>query len=567
MTSLQRLAACLALAAGTSTLPAQKLTPAQPKGRLSAPSAPASAATAQLPRLVEHDGHYALLVDGAPFLLLGAQIHNSSAWPGMMPRIWPALEAIHINTLEAPVYWESLEPTEGHFDFAQTDLLVNEARAHNVRLVLLWFGTWKNGSGHYIPEWMKRDEARFPHVLGPAGRPFDSLSPHSQPTLDADKRAFAALMRHLKAIDAAQHTVIMVQVENEVGTYGSQRDFSPAADKLFHQDVPAPIRAAMNARREGPWDAVFGDEADEYFHAWSIARYVNEVAAAGKAEYPLPLYVNVALRDPLNPGRQGSWENGAPTDDVLPMWKQAGPSLDLIAPDIYLPAYDRYTKLLDLYSRPDNALLVPETGSGPDFARYCFAVIGHGGIGFSPFGADDPRQPPADVAAAVIRPDSRPDARPDQMAFNYAALGQMDRLIAQLNFEGKVQGSSENPAVHTQRLPFGDWTAVVQYGRPTFGNGGQATGNTPPDGEALIAQTGPGEFIVTAYHARVDFEPKGATPGPPPTGPQRQFLRVEEGSYLNGVWKPLRIWNGDETDYGLNFRYTPQILHISLATY
>lgn len=516
-----------------------------------------------MPKLVAQDGHYALMVDGAPYLMLGAQIHNSSAWPGMMAKVWPTLEAMQVNTMEAPVYWEAMEPSEGKYDFAQADMLVAQAREHSVRLVLLWFGTWKNGSGHYIPEWMKRDEAKYPHVVNEKGRTVDSLSPHAPATLAADKRAFAALMRHLKATDGTRHTVILVQVENETGTYGSMRDYSAAGNTRFEQEVPGAVRTAMKTTKTGTWEAVFGDEADEFFHAWSIARYVDEVAAAGKAEYGLPMYTNAALRDPISPGRQGHWENGAPTDDVLPIWKVGAPSLDLLAPDIYMDDHARYTKVLDLYARPDNALLVPETGSGPAYARYCFAVIGRGGLGFSPFGVDatGAGSDPNAVAGA------KSEDRYAQFNYNYEVLRPVDRLIARLNFEGKVKGSAEQPTAHVEELAFGDWTAVVQYGRPQFGNGGQPVGNTPPTGEALVAQMGPAEFLVMAYHARVDFRPKGAVEGASASGPQRQFLKVEEGTYVDGVWKALRIWNGDETDYGLNFRTSPVMLRVTLATY
>src|SRR6185312_7091680 len=133
----------------------------------------------------------------------------------------------------------------------------------------------------------------------------DSPSPHSQATLDADVKAFTAVMHHLKAADP-QHTVIMVQVENESGSWGSVRDYSPEAQKLFESSVPSQmlkpeLLKVLNRPTDskGNWKEVFGDRADEYFQAWSTASFIGKVAAAGKAEYPLPLYVNAALRDPL----------------------------------------------------------------------------------------------------------------------------------------------------------------------------------------------------------------------------------------------------------------------------
>src|SRR6266567_1497285 len=119
-----------------------------------------------LPTLVHQNGRYALMVDGAPYLVLGAQINNSSAWPEMLPKVWPAIEFIHANTVEIPVYWEQFEPEPDQFDHAVLDTLLAQAREHHVHLILLWFGTWKNGSSHYIPEWMKRQPDRYPRMVG-----------------------------------------------------------------------------------------------------------------------------------------------------------------------------------------------------------------------------------------------------------------------------------------------------------------------------------------------------------------------------------------------------------------
>jgi beta-galactosidase GanA len=521
---------------------------------LSAASVDADGTNA-LPKLVESHGRYALMVDGGPFLVLGAQLNNSSAWLTSMPKVWPTIEFLHVNTIEAPIYWETFEPKPGQFDYSQIDMLLAQAREHRVRLILLWFGTWKNGSGHYTPEWIKVDNAKYPRVVDSQGKSVDSLSPHYVTTLDADKAAFAALMRHLKTADP-QHTVIMVQVENETGTWGGAvRDHSPAAQKLFDGPVPTDLLKATGKQR-GSWSEVFGEQADEFFHAWSIARYVDQIAAAGKAEYPLPLYVNAALRDPLSSSSKVTWESGGPTDDVLTIWKTGAPHIDAIGPDIYLPEYSKYTKVLDLYARPDNATMVPETGNGQPYARYFFASLGHGAIVWSPFGMDRTGYSNDPTGNTKMNDDAlTPFAR------NYELIGPMQRVIAKLNFEGKLQAVSEDPAVHAQRLNFGDWTAIVSYGMPQFGNWMQPKGNDPASGGAMIAQLGPNEFLVTGVHARIDFEPADKAK-------QRQFLTVEEGSYSDGdAWKMDRLWNGDQTDYGLNFTSGIQVLRVRLGTY
>ncbi|MBS1532804.1 MAG: beta-galactosidase, partial [Bacteroidetes bacterium] len=229
-----------------------------------------------MPKIIERDGRHALLVDGKPFFILGGQVHNSSGWPGMMPGVWQAIETMHANTLEIPIYWEQVEAQRGKFDFSFIDALLAQAREHQVHLVLLWFATWKNGSDHYMPQWMKLQAAEYPNITGKNGQPVDSPSPHAQATLDADINAFSAVMRHLKIADS-RHTVIMMQVENEPGSWGSVRDYSSAAQKLFEGPVPAELLRpemlkALNVPvvTAGTWAKVFGDRADEYFQAWSV---------------------------------------------------------------------------------------------------------------------------------------------------------------------------------------------------------------------------------------------------------------------------------------------------------
>ena len=508
----------------------------------------ASSVAQPLPRLVEKDGRHALFVDGAPYLILGAQVHNSSAWPAMLPKVWPAIRDIGANTVEAPVYWEQFEPEPGRFDTSAVDMLLQQARENHVRLVLLWFGTYKNGSDHYMPLWLKQSPGRHVHITGAKGKLVDSPSPYSKENLESDKRAFAAFMRHLKSADP-QHTAIMVQVENEPGSWGSVRDFSPEAQKLFEGPVPPALLKSL--RKQPPssaanWREVFGGDADEFFHAWSVGTYVGQVAAAGRAEYSLPLYTNAALRDPLTPGPAGSYESGGPTDNVMEIWKAAAPALDLLAPDIYMSDSPRYLKILELYGRFGNALFVPETGSGPMYGRYFFSALGHGAIGFAPFGID--------YTSSRTTPESLAP-----FAMNYKLVGPMMRELAKLNFEGKLQAVAEEKDRPTQSLEFGPWTATVSYGVPVFGANRNPRGNAEPTGRVLIAQLEPDQFLVAGYFCRVDFQPTGSDR-------PREYLRVEEGGYENGAFKRFRIWNGDQTDWGLNFSSIPQVLRVTVGT-
>ncbi|MFI5139655.1 MAG: DUF5597 domain-containing protein, partial [Sphingobacteriales bacterium] len=500
----------------------------------------AQSAGAVMPRIIEKNGRYALLVDGKPFLMLGGQAHNSSAWPGMMPRVWSAAEAMHLNTLEVPVYWEQLEPEAGRFDFSVVNTLISQARQHNVHLVLLWFATWKNGSNHYMPGWMKRDAAKYPNVTNQKGQPVDSPSPNVQATLDADIKAFTALMRYLKPADQ-QHTVLMVQVENECGAWGSERDYSPLAQKLFEGPAPAQllqpaVLAALNVPvvTGGTWQQVFGDRADEYFHAWYVARFIGQVAAAGKAVYPLPLYVNVALRDPFGNPTANNYESGGPTDNVLPIWKVAAPAIDIEAPDLYLNSSDKVLKVIDLYDRRDNPLFVPEAGLVAENARYFYTVLAHGGIGFSPFGIDDNG---VDETAAVKAERLSPFAQ------EFAAAAPMMRQLAEWAFDGKIKAVVEREDHADQSIDLGAWQANIKFG----GNGREnaAPVYTRATGKLLVAKLAENQFIVMGTRCHLSFQPLGGN-----AGKAWQYIKVEEGQYQNGTFKPLRILNGDETDWG-----------------
>ncbi len=512
-----------------------------------------------IPRIVQKDGRQALFVDDAPYLMLGGQVLNSSGWPAMLPKVWAAVETLHANTVEIPIYWEQLETRPGQFDYTVVDTLLAQAREQRVRLVLLWFGTWKNGSSHYMPLWLKTGPDRYPHVVGAKGRLIDSPSPYGKGMVEADTRAFVALMRHLKEADQ-ERTVIMVQVENEPGTWGSVRDYSPTAQKLFEGPVPAELLAALHkdtAGKNASWKDTFGSDADEFFHAWSVAHFIGQVAAAGKAEYPLPLYVNAALRDPLLPSPPGTYESGGATDNVLAIWKVAAPAIDVLAPDIYMNDSAHYFRVLELYRRRDNALFVPETGISPDYARYFFAALGNGAIGFSPFGIDGSEY----WNALPGRPKLNEEPL-SQFALNYRLAGPMMRDLARLNFEGKLHAVAEEEKTHTQTVDLGPWKADVSYGAPLWGSGDNPRGNPQPEGRALVAELGENLFLVTGFFCRVDFHASDAA-----SGKQREFLRVEEGAFENGVFKPIRIWNGDQTDWGLNFTASPVVLRVLLGTY
>lgn len=533
-----------------------------------------------LPKIVSQDGRHMMTVGGKPFLMLAAQTNNSANYPSALEDVWPVVEKMQANTLGIPVAWEQIEPVEGQFDFSYLDALIAQAKQRDVRVVLLWFATWKNNAPHYAPAWVKLDNKRFPRVVTKDGRVLNSLSPLGKNTLAADKKAFQALMTYLRDHDPS-HQVILVQVQNEVGTYGAKRDYSAMAQEVFNEQVPARLLTSLGATSSGvssgSWQQVFGEDADEFFHAWHIGTYVDEIAAAGKAIKNLPMNVNVALRNPFNPGE--GYSMGGPTDNVIDLWKVAAPNIDMISPDIYFRDHKTVSKVLELYSRSDNPLFVAEIGNDQPYARYFFSTLGEQGIGFAPFGMDY-----TDYANFPLGAKEVNDETIAPFADNYALMAPWAEKWAQLSFQNETWGvaepadsvtdkalwnakvsaaeAKENAKNYTQQLDLGDWNATVTYGRHMFWID-PPVGNSPSSGGALIAKLSNNEYLITGVRCRVELSPSDEIDGQP-----FMIERVEEGHFNEqGEWVFERVWNGDQTDWGLNFTSKHHILKVKMATY
>lgn len=504
-----------------------------------------------MPHLEKRGKVTQLVVDGQPFLILGGELHNSSSSSlAYLKPVWPRLAAIHLNTVLAPVAWESIEPEKGHFDFTLVDGLLEGARQNKLRLVILWFGAWKNTFSTYVPAWVKTNTEQFPRVQTSDGRDTERLSPFSTAVRDADAHAFTMLMRHLRETDADQHTVLMVQVENEVGVIPEARDYSPAANASFAAPVPAQLMAYLEShqltlepalrtawltagqKRSGTWPEVFGKTplTSDLFMAWHFASYIQHVAAAGKAEYSLPMYVNAAL---IRPNYEpGQYNSGGPLPQSMDVWRAAAPSLDLLAPDIY---FNEFAFWAGQYDRPGNPLFIPETRGGYAGAANAFYVFGQmSAIGFCPFGID------GQVNAPLGGPGNQ------AIAEAYNLLSELTPLILQKQSSGEITGMiMEGEAQRGAKLSIGDYVATATRVGDPSGPGGRIG--------VIFLQTGTNEFLVAGSgDAQIRFSSE--RPGPPIVG----IESIDEEFFQNGAWVPGRRLNGDESSQG-------QALRISTA--
>ena len=503
-----------------------------------------------LPRFDRAPGSTQLIVGGKPFLILGGELGNSAAGTAAQAdEILPRVAHSHANTALIPVSWELIEPAEGKFDFTILDHWIEQARAQKMHLVLLWFGSWKNAFSSYAPDWVKRDTRRFARALAPDGHPLEILSAFSSANLEADARAFRALMRHVKEFDSHDQTVLMVQVENESGVLGSARDHSAEADRLFAAAVPDTTAQYLRTHPEQlspelarswnangrTWREVFGENAPEAFTAWSYARYIDQVTAAGKAEYALPMYVNAQLPAPAE--RAGEYPSGGPYPAVLAIYRATTRSIDFYSPDIYWPNFEYWVQR---YAEHANPLFIPEARleAAPFNAFYAYGAAG--AFGFSPFALESL----PDAGAAAASPRGSGEA-PNPMAQTYGVLEQLADLLPAAQREGHTRGivlhaTSPRP---TQTVALGGYLFTA-----TLARSWPARNLLQDDGALLILSTGPDEFLIagTAMSVTVSVDVDAAAG----TGRIAGLASVEEGTRKNGEWSTTRRLNGDQNNQG-----------------
>lgn len=502
-----------------------------------------------IPVLSYENGRPVLLIDGQPTLMFGGEIHNSSSssLEYMEEKVWPAVRGLHLNSLVVPVTWEFLEPEPGCFDFRLPDGLIAQARREKVRLVFLWFGLWKNGMSTYTPDWVKKDRETYFLMRDRNGCAVQAVSPLCIAGIERDAAAFTALMEHLRDTDK-EHTVIMVQVENEMGLLGDCRDFSPVAETAYHTAIPEEMAAHYGA--SGDWHSAFGTDAPERFMVYYYAKAVERIASVGKEKYPLPMYVNAWLEQ--YPWTPGTYPCGGPIARMIEQWKFLAPSIDLYAPDIYLSDFEGVCRD---FAVDGNPLFIPEARPCMDSASNVFVAVGElGALGFSPFaiedvgiGTPDPLAP--DLAQLNIMAEAFDVYRSGEyLSESYAMLQSIQPLLLEHRLTPSMHGFTCCERQMGTMLSFGQYDFQIAYLRHK---------KDSPKSGGLVIELAPDEFLFCGMNFSVTPLPKTDDPG------VVNIISITEGCYQDGVWVAGRRLNGDEMRFRMGER--PGMLRVCLA--
>lgn len=509
---------------------------------------------------------------GNDFFSIGGQVNNSSAGSEEdMERAVKAIRQFHMNTIAVPIYWYQIEPVEQMYNFDQIDMILRIAQENELKVVLLWFGTWKNGASHYVPEWVKRDKERFLWACNSAGARTRALSPIGMQTMEADRRTVSEILSYLKAKDEHK-TVIAFQIENEPGLLGTPRDYSEESSRMFEAKMPENMQEFLSGlkagavweawkengfRKDASWKQSFGLLAEEIFSAYYFSRYIESVAAAGKMEYELPMYVNVWVRETQNRLPGIDYPSGGATSLVLDLWKYFAPHIDCICPDIYFEDRDTYEEICEYYDREDNVLYIPESHASDMNALHLFrAVEKYGLSGIHCFAID----------SAI---DNEGNLRPECEQFRNAIeiLSGMKPLLEKYRGSGRIYAVAQYEHMDSQFIDFGDFWGRVYFLNSITDEPYIHLDNLHDDrkhvevrGKGLIVYAGNGEFylagdgykLVLIKKDSMEYITSAMRGFKYLNARNQEYIVVEEGRIGDdGRFETKKIRCGDESDMGL----------------
>lgn len=528
--------------------------------------------------------------NGKPYFTIGGQVHNSSSCTeDNLKNGWKAAEQLGLNTIAIPVYWRLLEAEEGKFDFTQVDMVLNGAREHNLKLVILWFATWKNGASQYVPNWVKLQKDRFVWAETVQHNLTMTLSPHCENTREADKKAFCKLMEHLKE-QHAEDVLLGIQVENEPGNLGTPRDYSETGEKVYRGQVPEKIVKwlsetdecevkriweANGAPTTGSWETFFGKvHAAEICSAYGVSTYINEVSRAGKEIFNVPTYVNVWLGEMYNRVAGVDVPSGGATSRVIEMWKFLSPDIDGLCPDVYFNDALNHMDICRKYSIKNNPLYIPESGANTFNALNVLrAVAYHGLTGIHCFGID-----------SLL--DENGDLKPQAEEYRHMVtiLREMKPLIEKYHGTGKLYAVAQAEGESSQYFDFGDFVGrAVDFMANGDLHSDPDHGNLDKDhrdssifqvrAKGLIVYIGNGEFYLAGEGFRLNLIRQDTIEGMSSgvrassfqNGRHQRYLDLEEGHFdEEGRFIVNKIRTGDECDTGLWVHSDIGVLHARL---
>lgn len=490
-----------------------------------------------LPCIKELNGIKTLFVDNEPFLVLGGETHNSagSDLAYMKKAVWPGIKELNLNTLIVPVYWENIEETEGTYNFTLVEGIIEQARVRGVHLILIWFGLWKNSKSDYVPGWMKKDTQRYRRVELANGEKLNSISPLCGLAVEKDAAALKKLMSFIKEMDQDKHTVIFIQVENEIGVLGSDRDYSDEANEKFRQEISKSLKEIYGM--SGTWEECFEDDAGEYFMAYYYAKAVEIIAKAGAEEYPIPFYTNSWLAQ--YPWKKGSYPSGGPVPKVHKIWKNIAPSLFCLAPDIYV---GYVPQVMEEYVAEENPLFIPEARKDAVTASYClYAFAKYNAIGYSPFAIEEygwnqeEIKKPSSELMKELNIDYtafETEGAKDCLAVVYKLIENIKPLY--FTYRGTslwIPFVKKSEYEYGELLKFGKVDVLVSFSQKN---------SHKPIASGVILEVETNCFYIIGFMAKFEFVPKKCN------GTKVDVIVFEEGRFEEGEWKSERRLNGDQ---------------------